>query len=513
MVKLLRIMPVFKGPFLLVLIVVFGAALRIYQIDRESLWLDEAFSYWMARSTPSDILIASATSETNPPLYFLALHYWIKVFGESDKAIRLLSATFGALAIPVVYRIGQLLFNERLGLLAALFLSVSGFHIQYSQEARAYSLYFFVAALSVYFSTLFYKRRTLSRSIGYIITTALLLYSHDTGLFTFAAVVCFYLVLAKPVRLASVYPFFAVTAIALLMYAPYIPAFMNHAASVKSGFWASGLTVANVLAPIQKLILFPEKIAGVGPIQYALIVVPICVLCLALPTLWVGQKRRLIALALLFIVPVGINLLISLTIRNIFIPRSLICGLLPLPLFWASPVLISKEGLFCRYRNLGLLAMFAMFLILLGGSIEFLRHNSKEPWRQAAAIFQRNYKAGDRIVYLFGYSEIALRRYLPDAFNDIPVTAIPHRSSFFLAKGQPPNNKAENSASRVFENMQSPKQRFWIVMRQETGNKVLNDTKAWLDTNYLKVGEWDLGSPELHSKLMSPVTLQVFVRK
>ena len=162
----------YKTPFMLACIVLLATALRVYQIDRESFWLDEAFSYWVANSTAADVGITSA-NEVNPPLYYITLHYWVKIFGDSDKAIRLLSAMLGSLAIPVIYQIGRLLFNERFGLLAALFLTVSGFHIQYAQEARAYSLYFLLTSLSVFFVVLTSKKRTYYASIGYILTTAL----------------------------------------------------------------------------------------------------------------------------------------------------------------------------------------------------------------------------------------------------------------------------------------------------------------------------------------------------
>jgi mannosyltransferase len=501
-------MAVYKTPVLLVFVVLFAIALRIYQIDRESFWLDEAFSYWVANSTVADIVHTSA-NEVNPPLYYLMLHYWMRFFGDSDREIRLLSAMLGALAIPVIFQIGRLLFNERFGLLAALFLAVSGFHIQYSQEARAYSLYFLLTLLSIYFTVLFSKKITPYASIGFILSAALLLYSHDTAIFAFAGVVFFYLVLAWPWKLSTVYPLFVATVVVLLIYAPYVPVYMNHAMLVKEGFWTSGLTVADILGPTKKLILFPEKISGVGPAQYGLIGLPFCILLLSLPALWDKQKKTLIAVAILFLIPVGMNLLVSITIRNIFLPRTLISGLPPLPLFWATPVLMELS----RYRKIALSATACMFLISLAASIDFLRHNSKEPWRQAVEIFQKNYQQGDQLVYLFAYNEFAFRRYLPHNFDNLPVIAIPNRVSFFRRGGQ----DLQNKDNTVIEGLHTPRaqnQRLWLVLRGDTTNRVLADTNfGWLNANYKKLDEWKLGSPELASKMMATLTLQVFIAR
>jgi len=105
------------------------------------------------------------------------------------------------------------------------------------------------------------------------------------------------------------------------------------------------------------LTLLPQYISSIGPIQYGFIGVPFCILILSLPAVWDEKKQKLIAIALLLLIPLGINLVVSLTIQNIFVPRALIPALLPLALFWAMPILMKQEGLLSRYKKLALLAM------------------------------------------------------------------------------------------------------------------------------------------------------------
>ncbi len=91
-------------------IVLIGASLRLYQLGTQSIWFDEAFSVWVAKAGVLQIIQTTA-KDTHPPLYYFILHYWMAIFGDSELAVRGLSAFFGILAIPMVYVIGRQLFD------------------------------------------------------------------------------------------------------------------------------------------------------------------------------------------------------------------------------------------------------------------------------------------------------------------------------------------------------------------------------------------------------------------
>ena len=496
-ISLFRItqMALYKMPLLVLLVVLLAAILRLYQLDRESFWFDEAHTYWTIRNSPVDV-IKSVIKDVHSPLYFLLLHYWARMLGDTDWAIRLLSAIFGILAIPVVFQIGRLLFNNRFGLMAALFLSVSGFHIQYSQEARPYSLYFFLTSLSVLFAVLAYKRINYAW-IGYILSTVMLLYTHNTAILAVAAVMLFYLVVSWPWKPANLCPFLLANLAVFIFYTPWISFFVGQSLTVTEHFWTSTLTTRHIFRTLTEMVLIPSGTNIPRKMHTALLVVPSSILLLALPRLWAKQKKILLALALLFLVPVGGNLLASTMIRNIFILRVLIPALLLLPFLWATPILMGSERPVSTYgRRLAILAMVSMFFISLIGSISFLRHNSKEPWRQAAEIFQRSYKAGDVVVYVFPYNEIAFVRYLPANFYNLPVVAIPPGSYLNLGppRSQPLNKEDRDETSVVaLQALKTKNSRLWLILRHSPTtrkNKTLIDsTLAWLDANYKSVNE------------------------
>jgi uncharacterized membrane protein len=171
----------------LLVIVLIGALLRVYHLGTQGLWGDEIVSVWEAKMSLSQIVPVVTGAERSPPLYFLILHFWIALFGTSEVAVRLLSVLFGVLAIPIIYLLGRLLFKEEVGLLAALILAFSTLNVQYSQEARMYSLMVLLALLSMYFFTHFLQRRTVPILVGYIVCTTLLLYTHEYGVFVVIA--------------------------------------------------------------------------------------------------------------------------------------------------------------------------------------------------------------------------------------------------------------------------------------------------------------------------------------
>jgi asparagine N-glycosylation enzyme membrane subunit Stt3 len=72
-------------------------------------------------------------------------------FDYSVFGIRLFSAIFGVLCVWAVYLVSKELFNRNVALWSSFVVAVSPFAIQYSQEARMYSMLVFLILMSVYF--------------------------------------------------------------------------------------------------------------------------------------------------------------------------------------------------------------------------------------------------------------------------------------------------------------------------------------------------------------------------
>jgi mannosyltransferase len=130
---------------------VLGVALvlRIVALGTRSFWLDEAASTMLARVDWHTFVEAIIHRQANMALYYALLRGWVQM-GSGESWTRLLSVIFGVAAIPVMYQLGKLVLGAKGGRIAALLLAVHAFHIEYSQEARGYSLAVFLALLSCY---------------------------------------------------------------------------------------------------------------------------------------------------------------------------------------------------------------------------------------------------------------------------------------------------------------------------------------------------------------------------
>ena len=168
---------------LLVVIVMLGMAIRLHELDADSMWGDEIVT---ANWIQQDLLSASTYAEysniakyyTHPPLADLVTWSFANLSGNSDFVLRLQAMLFGSLSILLAYELGRILWTTREGLIAALLLAVNAFHVQYSQEARPYALMVFLALLSLIFMLKALQTNKKRFWLGFAICTSLSLYNH-----------------------------------------------------------------------------------------------------------------------------------------------------------------------------------------------------------------------------------------------------------------------------------------------------------------------------------------------
>jgi uncharacterized membrane protein len=233
----------------LLLILAIGLSLRLIGLQRD-LWYDEAFSLFNARGADvvqttiepngriftseifakdggwPGVLQATSHSERTPPLYFASLRVWKSIFGESNAAMRALSAMFGVLTLVAVFFLGRALMGEQTALAAVAVLALLPSHIQYSQQVRAYSL---TILLTTTASLVFWNA---SRAIGtarewrqwalYAGLAATSLYTHYFAAGVLAAHALFALTRQRSERAALIWRLAAVGLIVLVLLAPWI---------------------------------------------------------------------------------------------------------------------------------------------------------------------------------------------------------------------------------------------------------------------------------------------------
>ncbi|MBU0980266.1 MAG: glycosyltransferase family 39 protein [Nanoarchaeota archaeon] len=173
-----------KGWYIIVGVLLLALALRLYQLDGQSLWFDEGYAVYEAKQEGLGGVMGATLekSEGTPPLYFFMLHYWIKLFDDGLFAMRLLSAIFSALAVGVLFLFAREVAGRKVAFLSSLMMALSMTHLVYAQEIRPYALLSLMVLLSSYFYVRLLKTR---KGAGYISATTLMLYTHYLGFFVF----------------------------------------------------------------------------------------------------------------------------------------------------------------------------------------------------------------------------------------------------------------------------------------------------------------------------------------
>ena len=129
-------------------ILMVGLGLRLYHLGAPSFWFDEVGTLHQAGLSLRE-LVAASVADNHPPLYAFLLGLWLPS-EPSETLVRVPSAILGVCSLPLLYRIGALLFSREIGLFASGLLAISPGHIWYSQEARSYSLLVLLTMVSTY---------------------------------------------------------------------------------------------------------------------------------------------------------------------------------------------------------------------------------------------------------------------------------------------------------------------------------------------------------------------------
>jgi mannosyltransferase len=178
-----------KSAALLAGAVVLAAFARIYFASRPEMGLDDATSADIVAQPFLAMLRFVTWNDPNMMLYYVLLHFWSLVAGNSPLALRMPSILFSVAAVPAIYLLGRRLFNQSVGLIAAFILAGNATAVDYAQIVRSYSLVILLVIASSFF---FVKLVALPKAKAndawpYILASALAVYTHLHATFTLIA--------------------------------------------------------------------------------------------------------------------------------------------------------------------------------------------------------------------------------------------------------------------------------------------------------------------------------------
>lgn len=284
-------------------------AMRAWGIGAQSLWHDEVLTTLSATVPFLDVPESVERNENKPPGYFFVMNLWVRLAGLSDSALRWPSALFGVAAVGVMYLLGRDLFDDRrAGLIAALLLAFSRYHIAYSQEARTYSLMFLLMLFACWFTVRMIRRRAVVDQIGYVLAAAGAMYAHPFAAFALLALNVFYILCFAigPKPSTELRRWIILQFAFSLLFAPWL--------------WKTWLVVQTGLPWIMRSATFPEAMLSYAG-SVALGGLLLVLVGVAIGYGLARRERGILLLLLLILLPIFGPLVFASRLYQTFIPR------------------------------------------------------------------------------------------------------------------------------------------------------------------------------------------------
>ena len=447
--------------------------LRLYGLGAKDFWCDEIFSVRLS---------AFPWNNCNAPLYWILLHFWVKIFGISEFSLRFPGMLFSFFTTVIVFLFGRELFNKKTASLATLLIGLSAFHLWYAQEARDYSMVLFFGTLSSHMLLLAIKKSSFKRWLGFVIVSCVGIYTNYFFIFLIAAQMLYIIFLTKFRVHKAGWAFLSIAG----AFSCYLPGFISKFLFVSGGFWIPKPTWQSLNITLQNFVLGYNGTVFLYTLASFFTLASFIALCL------IACKKRELRQGIYFcgfllLIPLGLAFLFSKLFFSIYLNRGF---LLFSPYFYfliSCAVMELSQGI--RIVVVGVLILifscgaYLYFHDYLYSPGEYhLGAYLKKPVRPIANFLDSNVKDGDLVAFtretemrgIGFYSERKLPHYYlfsPQILN--PDWRRPLKGSRYYV----PINKIAGLGFK----------RIWVISMDWERSGKLDDNsvavKKWLDIN------------------------------
>jgi dolichyl-phosphate-mannose-protein mannosyltransferase len=203
-----------------VLVIVAAIGLRVWGLNQIGYNTDEAVYAGQAAAIARDPILKEIFPIFRAhPLLFQFVLALVFHFGVSDLNGRLVAVAIGLATVYVVYRLGNLLYGQKAGLLAGLILALMPYHVVVTRQVLLDGPLVFCSTLVIYFLASFAKTQ---RSVWLYLTgigMGLTFLAKETGIILLGAIYAF-LALSKEIRVRLVDMVLS-TVFLILMMSPF----------------------------------------------------------------------------------------------------------------------------------------------------------------------------------------------------------------------------------------------------------------------------------------------------
>lgn len=397
------------APALVAALTALGLALRLrgLVVPWRDIWIDEAFSIWLAQLAPWHAVQVIAQVDQHPPLYALLLHLWLLPRDDPWWA-RLSSVLAGTAAIPVAALLGRAVRGWRLGVVAAALVACSPILVRYSQEVRMYALVSLLVFLSTLLLVSALERNQRRTWIAFGAVTLALMYTHNIALFLLPAHALFVLWQARHDRLI-LRSYVGTMLVVTVLWLPWLPVLVHQAHGVIQRFWISPptwpgvspvlLDYVDAFAP-KAAFLFGHRIP-LGELGNRLL---LPFLALALLGLAAGIRRYSVLFLLVFAAPILITLELS-HIRPIFEERVL------LYVTTGAVMLLASGIMAIRWLPVNAIMLAPLLWLNIVSLNNYNLTSRKEQWQAAASYVAQHAQPGDLILFNATWAQLPFDYY------------------------------------------------------------------------------------------------------
>ena len=413
----------------LALILVVALAFRLPGLGTRSLWIDELFTAWFAARSFTELWMQVPEFETHPPFYYSILKLWTLLFGNSELGLRSLSVVFSLATVLIVAASGRVLNagwqGKAAGLLGAALLAVNYASIREAQNARPYALQGLVFTVAILAALVLVKRLRsppgevspklcwLGPAVVLGVSVGIGLWIHNTGFFIASGI---WLAMALTLvstpteqRLRNFAIFLAAGVLALALWAPYLPIFLDQSRRFMDlAFW---------LTPKFRD-LYSAWLLILGD-SWLIAVLPLALLLLGLYRLSRCDPTLALVIIVILIVPLYAVLAISFGLKPIYIQR-LFVWMVPTALAIVAFGIVTVSHARWPRLLLGL----AVFALAIDRTIDDYERPIDD-WKAISAEISRNAAPGDVVIAVPAEGSIAVDYYAKRHPNFPPVVCVP----------------------------------------------------------------------------------------
>ncbi|MBK9927180.1 MAG: glycosyltransferase family 39 protein [Anaerolineales bacterium] len=380
----------------IILILLVALFVRLLGIVSRPIWYDEAFSILFSEKGLGQMLYGTlaptgaGSADIHPLGYYTLLWLWMKLFGESLVATRMLSIFAGIASVYLVHQVSKELFSEKTAETAMLITALAPFQIHYSQEIRMYAF----LALWLLLTAYAYLRGSATRDwrwwIVFGIASALAQYTHNLAAFFLVPLAFIPLIKRDWRTLRSVT---LASGFAILLYLPWLIQLPTQFAKIDQAYW---VIKPNITAIFTLLLVFTTNTPLPNAWLAPSLILAILILVIGLIQTWrVPEKTNGLWILYLSFTPPTLLFLFS-QWKPVYIERAL----LPSGIFFCIWLAWVFHNTYLSTAGRGLLS--AMLAVsFMAGIYQHVTYNNFPygPFKQIVSFLQESTQPGDVIIH------------------------------------------------------------------------------------------------------------------